>query len=252
MEQELPGGNTGGAVLVDGTVRRRSGPWTPAVHALLSHLHDRGFDRVPRPLGYDDTGREVLTYLPGETVGATKPWPNWVHDDATLLQAARWLRDYHQAVADFVSPADGVWRTGGPWQPGQLVCHNDAAPYNAAWQDGRLTGFFDWDFAGPAEAAWDVAFTAFAWVPLHARHVVRAEGFTAFSDRGRRLEVFLAEYGWSGQTTDLLAVLDRRLQAHIDDVHRLAAAGDPAFQRLVEHGAAADVQTAREELASGL
>lgn len=43
-EQQLPGGNAGGAVLVDGTVRRLSGPWTPAVHALLRHLEARGFE----------------------------------------------------------------------------------------------------------------------------------------------------------------------------------------------------------------
>jgi aminoglycoside phosphotransferase (APT) family kinase protein len=222
------------------------------VHALLDHLHDKGFDRVPRPVGYDDAGREVLTYLRGETVGATKPWPGWVHDDATLVQAARWLHDYHDAVADFVPPAGSLWRTGEQWQRGQLICHNDAAPYNAAWHRGELAGFFDWDFAGPAEAEWDLAFTAFAWVPLHARHVVREEGFTAFGDRQRRLELLLAEYGWSGQVADLLAVLDRRLQAHVDDVVRLAEAGDPAFQRLVEQGVPGDIEMAREELAAGL
>jgi hypothetical protein len=38
---------------------------------------------------------------------------------------------------------------------------------------------------------WDLAFTAFGWVPLHARHVVAAEGFTAFADRPRRLRLSL-------------------------------------------------------------
>jgi len=248
----LPGGNTGGAVLVDGTVRRRPGPWTAGVHALLQHLYDAGFEDAPRALGYDDAGREVLSYLPGETVGTAKPWPGWVHEDATLVQVARWLRCYHKAVADFVPPPECVWREGGQWAPGELICHNDAAPYNAAWQDGRLVGFFDWDFAGPAAAEWDLAFTAFSWVPLHARHVVRREGFTAFADRRRRLDVFLDAYGWAGQVTDLLIVLDSRLEAHIDGLFRLARDGDPLFQQLVEQGAASDMQIAREELAAGL
>lgn len=75
-------------------------------------------------------------------------------------------------------PAAAIWREGGPWRPGLIVGHNDAAPYNAAWANGRLVGFFDWDFAAAVTREWDLAFTAFAWVPLHARHVVAAEGFT--------------------------------------------------------------------------
>ena len=60
------------------TVRRPAGPWTPAVHALLNHLENAGFTGSPRVVGdgYDDRGREVVTYIPGEfatrTRGVTK------------------------------------------------------------------------------------------------------------------------------------------------------------------------------------
>jgi Phosphotransferase enzyme family len=249
VEKRLLGGNAGGALLVDGTVRRSAGVWTASVHALLEHLHERGFGRAPRPLGFDEHAREVLTYLPGATVGDQKPWPAWVHRDDTLLQVADWLRDYHLAVADFVPPPGSVWRLGGHWTPGQVVCHNDAAPYNAAWLEGQLSGFFDWDFAGPAPSDWDLAFTAFAWVPLHARHVVSAEGFSAFDDRRRRLELLLDRYGWEGGVDPLLVTLDRRLQAHTSDVIRLARSGDRFFQQLIDTGAVRDIQVARDELA---
>jgi hypothetical protein len=66
VEFRLDGGNAGGAVRVGDTVRRAAGPWTPAVHALLAHLAGRGIVGSPRPLGVDDQGREVLTYLAGE------------------------------------------------------------------------------------------------------------------------------------------------------------------------------------------
>ena len=66
-EHPLAGGNVGGAVRVGDTVRRASGPWTPAVHALLHHLADR-LPGVPRELGIDERGREVLSYLPGRVV----------------------------------------------------------------------------------------------------------------------------------------------------------------------------------------
>ena len=66
--EELPGGNVGGAVRIGDTVRRPTGPWTPAVHALLAHLHAAGLRAVPRVHGVDARGREVLDYLPGEVV----------------------------------------------------------------------------------------------------------------------------------------------------------------------------------------
>src|SRR4051794_17466929 len=70
-EVSLPGGNTTGALLVGDTVHKRASPWTPTVHALLRHLEAAGFDGAPRALGFDDHGREMLTYLSGETIGET-------------------------------------------------------------------------------------------------------------------------------------------------------------------------------------
>jgi len=175
-EERLEGGNVGGAVRAGDTVRRAAGPWTPAVHALLAHLADKGFTGAPRPLGFDEQGREVLTFLEGETTGSRRPRPAWVHAEDTLDQVACWMRAYHQAVADFVPPPGAVWRGGGTWSPELIIAHNDAASYNAAWHEGKLTGFFDWDFAGPATPEWDLALAAFSWVPLHTRHWVAAEG----------------------------------------------------------------------------
>ena len=82
VEIRLDGGNAGGAVRVGDTVRRAGGPWTPSVHALLAHLSGRGFAGSPRPLGIDEQGREVLTFLAGETVGSGvadgRPVGTWV------------------------------------------------------------------------------------------------------------------------------------------------------------------------------
>ena len=74
-EETLAGGNTTGAVLIGDVVHKQASPWTPTVHALLRHLEDAGFDGAPRALGFDDQGREMLTYLPGETIGDRFPWP---------------------------------------------------------------------------------------------------------------------------------------------------------------------------------
>lgn len=227
-----------------------AGPWTPAVHALLAHLAAKAFTGAPRPLGFDEHGREVLTFLEGETTGSRKPWPPWTHADDALDQVARWMRAYHQAVADFVPPPGAVWRAGGAWSPGLIIGHNDTAPYNAAWHHGTLAGFFDWDFAGPATPAWDLAFAAFSWVPLHARHVVADEGFTDFAARPRRLDRFLSTYRWPATTAEFLEVVRARAKAHADGIRALAAAGDTVSARLLRQGVADDLDQAITELTS--
>jgi Phosphotransferase enzyme family len=248
VEERLDGGNTGGAVRVGETIRRAAGPWTPAVHALLLHLARNGFPDSPRPLGIDRQGREMLTFVAGETVGTRLPWPAWTHTARTLIQVARWLRHYHDAVSDFVPPDGAVWRMSGPWRPGLIIGHNDAAPYNAVWRPGHLAGFIDWDLAGPVTPAWDLAFAAFSWVPLHAGHVVAREGFTDFGSRPARLQLFLAEYGWTGTMGEFLDIVRTRICAHAAGVRNLAAAGDPLFTRLVVQGVADDLDTALAEL----
>lgn len=249
-ETRLPGGNLGGAHLVDGTVRRTMGPWSPAVHALLRHLEDRGFPGAPRFLGVDDHGREILTYLEGETVGDAEPWPSWTHAEKTLDQAAAWLRFYHQAVADFTPPADAAWRFGGTWSAELIIGHNDAAPYNAVWREGHLVGFFDWDLASPVTREWDLAYLAFSWVPLHARSVVEAEGFTDFGARPERLRRLLARYGWQGESADFVTVVKSRVSAGVASLRAFAEEGDQDAARLLAQGVAEDCDRAVAELDS--
>ncbi|GAA3293002.1 hypothetical protein GCM10020218_069070 [Dactylosporangium vinaceum] len=248
-EERLAGGFDGGAVRVGDTVRRAAGPWTPAVHSVLRHLEAAGFARAPRALGFDELGREVLSFLDGAVVGDARPWPRWVHGDDALVQVAGWVRELHTAIGDFVPEPGAIWREGGSWRPGMVIGHNDAAPYNAVWADGRLVGFFDWDFAGPVTPEWDLAFTAFAWVPLHARHVVAAEGFTAFAERPRRLRLFLDAYGWGGELGAFVEIVRARVDASARGIRQHAADGDPVFRRMVEHGVDRSLDTAVSELA---
>src|SRR3954453_19093036 len=107
-EVQLVGGtaNRGLVVRVGDTVRRPLRASSTATHALLEHLERVGFDGAPRVLGVDAQGREVLSYLPGETVRA--PYPAWSMTDEALNSVAVLLRTYHQAVADF-RPAGLEW-----------------------------------------------------------------------------------------------------------------------------------------------
>lgn len=245
-EHEIPlsGGTLSAVVRVGETVRRAAGPWTPAVHDLLRHVRAHGFDLAPEPLGVDGRGREILTYIPGETVGWDVPWPEWVRSDATLEEVGAAVAAYHRAVAGF-RPAGRL-----PWQPGaavleagQIVCHNDIAPYNMVAAAGpaapgrgrRLRGLIDWDLAAPADPRFDLAFAAWQWVPLHGPFVTGYLGWAAGVDRAGRLRRLLDAYGLTARDGFVAAVVDR-IRYNRSTMLSRAAAGDPAYRALVEQG----------------
>src|SRR4051794_11136049 len=227
-EVSLPGGNTTGALLVGDTVHKRASPWTPTVHALLRHLEAAGFDGAPRALGFDDHGREMLTYLSGETIGDRTPWPGWASADSMLAQVGRWLRRLHDATADFVPRADERWFIGGAMRPGLIVGHQDAAPYNAVVDGEKLVGFYDWDIAGPSSREWDLALSMLTWVPLASPGAGKQLSSLDLTERSRRLHLLLDAYGYDGDRHAFAAAVPQRARRQADVIRRMAAAGDAA------------------------
>ncbi|WP_432504822.1 phosphotransferase enzyme family protein [Kineococcus arenarius] len=162
QEEVLVGGNTGGAVRVGNTVRRRAGAWSPTIQRFLRHLRQHGLHWVPEPLGRDRDGRDSVSHLAGEV--PQYPLPEWTWSEDVLIDAAVHLAQLHAAGADFDT-------TGATWQlpahePVEVVCHNDFAPYNMVFTGGRLTGVIDWDTASPGPRVWDLAYLAYRLVPL--------------------------------------------------------------------------------------
>ncbi|MFE9139354.1 hypothetical protein [Streptomyces sp. NPDC007355] len=90
------------------TVRRPVQPWTPTVHALLRHLAEVGFTYAPQPLGIDNGGCEVLTYIEGDS--GQSGWAKVVGDHG-LRNFAGLLRDYHDACRSFSPPPGANWST---------------------------------------------------------------------------------------------------------------------------------------------
>jgi aminoglycoside phosphotransferase (APT) family kinase protein len=122
-----------------------------------------------------------------------------------------------------------------------VIGHNDAPPFKAVWDEAGLVGFMDWDMSGPLALESDVVWMAFWCVPLHAREVVEAEGFTDFGNRRRRLELSLREYclggsGWNLTADGLLHVLRLGRPVKIDAVRATAHSGDATYQGLLDHG----------------
>jgi len=249
----LAGGGDQGAVRIGERVRRAGGPWTPSVHHLLAHLARSGFAGAPRPVRrvVDGADRwEEVSYLPGETVGDRRPWPEWTHSDQALQQTAEWLSAYHRVVTGYQPPADAVWRENHARPgPGVVIAHNDAAPYNAVWDHRGLVGFIDWDMAGPRHIDDDLAWTAFSWVPLHAPHVVSAEGFTALARRRDRLARFLDHYGSPLTPDQILRRLATMIEAQVRQMRQRAADGDDAYRRMLLLGRDDDLIAARAQLA---
>ena len=91
-------------------MHREAGPWTPAIHELLRHLEHAGFDGAPRVVGFDDRGREVLTYVEGEAGSLHLP-PALLHEHG-IRALGRFIRGFHDAVAAFVPAQDAVYRIG--------------------------------------------------------------------------------------------------------------------------------------------
>ena len=232
-EQRLLGGRTAGAVRVGETIHKPTQRWTPGVRAVLDHLEGVGFEGAPRALGVDDQGRQVLSYLVGETVGEQRPWPDWVRSDTALVQVGAWLRRLHDATASFVPPEDTAWFAGQSWRPGLVIGHHDAAPYNVVWRGERLVGFVDWDIAGPSSPELDLAFVALTWVPMQARRVAAEQGFVAFDDRSRRLHLLLDAYRYDGDRAAFGAAIAGRARVNAAGIDRLAGGGDPMYVGLL-------------------
>jgi hypothetical protein len=105
----MEGGNDSGAIRIGRTVRRPVRSWTASVHELLRHLETKEFEGAPRVLGVDADGREILTYLEGDTIGGRRVWPEWTRAEDTLRQVAAWVplhaRLLCQGVADDLDQA---------------------------------------------------------------------------------------------------------------------------------------------------
>lgn len=194
QEEKLEFSSVSSPVKIGNEVHRQSGPWTPTIHALLHFLSVKGLTFTPCPLGFDDQGREILNFLPGKA--ATRPWPTVLINNSGLIQAAKMLREYHDVVEDFQPSEDALWRIGKVEKlPGQIIRHGDLGPWNTLWQENRLTGIIDWDFAEPGERITDLAQMAYYFVPLRGEKGWQQAGFTERPDLHKRLHILCESYG---------------------------------------------------------
>jgi Phosphotransferase enzyme family len=175
-------------VQVGDTVRRPPGPNAQLARDVLLRLEQAGFDAAPRWLGGDEQGRDVLSWIEGESFterGRMHPYvgdpPGRVtFDDGQLGAAFRLLRSYHDALAD------------------DPVCHGDFGPWNIVWRDGVPIGMIDFDQVHRGDPSEDVAyalrtFVSYGLAPSEPAELVR------------RTRIALEAYGCAFDVPTILA-----------------------------------------------
>lgn len=209
LEHELTGGaQTPGVVRVGETVRRPAHARSQFVQALLGHLEAVDFTGAPRALGYDEQGREVVTFIAGDVPHALT--------DAQVLSATRLIRDYHDATA--TSHLRGTE---------EVVCHGDLGPHNTVFRGDVALAIIDWDAeVAPGKRRVDFAHAVWCFTDVTEPRVPVAE-------QARKLRLMCEAY--PGMTApavvDELTARFQRARAQHAASGRLAAV--EVFDRLL-------------------
>lgn len=203
----------------------------PLLPSYLRFLEERGMTGVPRFLGTDEQGGEMLSYVTGETAEAGLGFDApCLHSDQAICDMAKFMRRLHDISADFVPTAlKGGW-INPQQEKYETICHGDAAIWNFAVVNERIAGLFDFDQACPGTRAWDLTLTLFSavLVSCYDYEPSKHEEYTR-----RRIRLFFEAYGMDCPA-DIITQTADRLQIWCDEAD---ARGEPSvhYQNWVTH-----------------
>lgn len=193
IEVPLTGGGRTEVSLRGDVVLCAAAPWTRSAHAILRHLEQKGFTGAPHVVGggFDDQGRETLTYIEGEFIHPS-PW-----SDAAIIAVGQMLKNLHAAMRDFTPPENATWR---PWFGRSLrgshivYGHGDFAPWNLVCRDGLPIAAIDWENAGPVDALVELGHVAWLNVQLVDDDVAGRVGLPSLQKRVEQLRLLVDAY----------------------------------------------------------
>lgn len=210
-------------------VHRSAGNWTPRTHQFLNFLHANHFTCVSRPLGFDESGREVLSFMNGKTYD--DPLPAIARSKETLISVAHLLRQYHELSQKFLlenlEAKDG-WMFKSK-EPQEVICHGDFAPYNICFENGKAIGMIDFDTAHPGPRVWDIVYALYRFCPFYSPE--DPHDFGNLEDKISRAQLFCEAYGLSEQAK--LGLLDLMIERLEDLVNFLLASAKSGDQKYV-------------------
>jgi hypothetical protein len=229
------------------TVERDACPGSVKVHALLRHFERVGFDLAPRFLGTTaDGSREILSYIDGDT--GYPPLTEELRSDEALVSVARAVHAMHDATQGFPLDDHDGWHGHEVTAPIRIDCigHRDLAPWNIVFQHSTVVGIIDWDFAGPSNRVWDLAYAAHQFVPFHPTAGMAAFGWAQEPDRAGRLRQFADAYGHGVAPEDIVDLAIVRLTSMAAHIELQIRAGNPAFDMHHRDGHAQGYRAAAE------
>jgi Ser/Thr protein kinase RdoA (MazF antagonist) len=240
-ERELTGGNVSTVTTNGSIVYKDKKPQSTTTQRLLRHLQSKGLTFCPKPLGFDNKGREMLSFMHGNTLDDFPGVSSITDKIETVKHAASMLRKFHDATIDFTKQPNDIWwfRYDGNL-PKEVICHNDFAPYNINFKGHLPIGLIDFDTACPAPRVWDIAYAVYRFAPLSESVYDCESGNYRDYDKSRDCEerkillrAFLNEYG---ANDDIEEYVIKRLSALVDLFDEECAKGNQAFIKMKQEG----------------
>jgi hypothetical protein len=164
--------------------------------------------------------------------------------------------DIHRAIANYRGGSRRMrtmeldrGRFARPAAP-DIIGHHDLAPWNIVFDGTEVTGIIDWDSAGPTTRAWDLAYAAYQFVPLHPTRDLAAFGWPSEPDRRGRLRLFASEYGGRVSVEHLVDNAILRIASIGAEIAEQVARRNPLFAVHAEEAHAPGYFRAVAELAA--
>jgi hypothetical protein len=213
-EEPLGGGNNAREVVrVGGTVHRARDAGSGFAARVLAYLESAGYPYAPRYLGVDDGGRDILSYIPGQTTDHPSQ-----RADGAYARGGVMLRLLHETTAGHLLAAGRV-----------CVLHGDPGRFNTIFWQGLPAAFIDWSSCRPGDRLDDLGYLAWTWciqslghVPIaeqarHLRELRDGYGIAALA-----VGVQLADRDTCGQLVGLLRRVDHLGEQENVTLHRQA------------------------------